>query len=515
MTDQDNGNGLAQQLRRREAYRDAYTEESDPISMERHLWQAATFRHLTHLVPGETILEIGAGQGSFTEALLKVSKGRNPITAVRFNDDGDFTATGNGADNVTVVSGSDFPAAVESRKFNYVVLHNMLDRETVTFLMSAVYDLLQPGGRVVCAESNPWNPVFAIRQKFRKWRKAPLPQTLVNRLELYELISDIGFVRVFTRFNDFVYAPLPKALMWVFRNTTIVLENMPLVQNLAGRILIQAQKPPRDAMKTPASLCSHRELNGRISVVIPCHNEEMNVGPLVDGLLSYYGDYIHEIVLVDDNSTDGTQDVIRETGERVAVPVKLVARTPPNGVGYAIKEGLQAATGDYILSMDCDFQDLLPELEDMFDAIADGADVAVGSRFSRHSVLINYPFGKIIANRMYHLCFNILFREARRDLTNNLKLMRRELAERLDLREGWFAVNAEVGLQLALMDGPVLREVPISWVNRTFDQGHSSFKVLASGGGYARVLFRLFRQLNMGSQRIRPDIEPPGKASGT
>ncbi len=88
-----------------------------------------------------------------------------------------------------------------------------------------------------------------------------------------------------------------------------------------------------------------------------------------------------------------------------------------------------------------------------------------------------------------------------RDVTNNLKLMRGDLAKQLVISEPWFAANAEIGLQLALLGGTV-REVPISWINRTFDMGQSSFKVLESGAGYARVLWRFARATRFGSRRF-------------
>jgi len=227
----------------------------------------------------------------------------------------------------------------------------------------------------------------------------------------------------------------------------------------------------------------------------------MNIEPLVKGLTAFYDDYIHQIVLVDDNSTDGTQKVIEKLAKKDPRIVPVI-RSAPNGVGLAIRDGYKMATGEYILSMDCDFQHLLPELEDMFDAITkDGVDAAVGSRFSRHSVLINYPFGKILANRGFHLCFNILCRRWCRDLTNNLKLMRRETVDRMELTEPWFAINSEIGLQLALMKCG-LKEVPISWIDRSFDMGQSSFRVLKVGGGYARVLWRLARKSKFGTRHL-------------
>src|SRR5215204_1221687 len=83
----------------RERYRDDYLRQSDPIADDRMLWRAQTFRHLVHLLPGQTVLELGCGQGWFTRKLVKVTRGENPITAVTFTS---------GAERP-----SDLPSAVE------------------------------------------------------------------------------------------------------------------------------------------------------------------------------------------------------------------------------------------------------------------------------------------------------------------------------------------------------------------------------------------------------------------
>ncbi len=326
---------------------------------------------------------------------------------------------------------------------------------------------------------------------------------LLSQTQLYELLSEIGFIRVSARFTDFVYRPLAwtERMAWVMRNTSVLLENMPVVRSMAGRIVLHAQKPPRTVVRPPVSLFSHETLRQGVSFVVPCHNEEMNIPALVEGLLGHYGDYVHEIVLVNDNSRDGTAAVI----DRLAAEdprIIPVHRSPPNGVGRALRDGYAASTGRWVMSMDCDFQHLLPEMEDMFDAAADGADVVYGSRFSRQSVLINYPFGKILANRTFHVLANLAIRlGSLRDVTNNLKLMRGDLARQLVIDEPWFAANAEIGLQLALLGGTI-REVPISWINRTFDMGQSSFKVLKSGSGYARVLWQFAKATHFGRQPL-------------
>src|SRR6266699_6984243 len=68
----------------RERYRDDYWQKYDPIAADRLLWRAQTFRHTVHLLPGQTILELGCGDGLFTDTLSRVSRRENPITAVTF-----------------------------------------------------------------------------------------------------------------------------------------------------------------------------------------------------------------------------------------------------------------------------------------------------------------------------------------------------------------------------------------------------------------------------------------------
>jgi len=105
-----------------------------------------------------------------------------------------------------------------------------------------------------------------------------------------------------------------------------------------------------------------------------------------------------------------------------------------------------------------------------------------------------------VANRGFHALAQVALRRRFRDLTNNLKLMRRDVVERLQLLEPGFAVNAETGLQPLIM-GYRVAEVPISWISRAPDMGSSSFRLLRVGGGYWRVLWRLWWRATLGGGR--------------
>jgi len=482
-------------LRIREQIRSAYSKYRDPIFDDRMLWRAQSFRHIMHLLPGHTILELGCGDGVFTRQLVDTTRNECPITAATFDRNPSRPAIL--PKDVELVVLSAIPGHLKDRKFDFVVAHDILDKRSAGWLLHAIYDLLKPGGQVLFYESNPWNVVLKVRRAVAHED----PRLLLSRSELYELLSDVGFIRIFAVFNDFVYAPLTRRLVWMLRNLSIVLENTPGLRTLAGSIILHAQKPPRLLTRGSVSLATHERFRCAVSIVVPCRNEEMNIKPMVSSLCDLFGEYVREIVLVDDNSEDGTRNVIAQLAAEDS-RIKPVYRTPPNGVGRAIMDGLQATTADYILSLDCDFQHLLPEVRDLFDAIAQGYDVAVGSRFSRHSVLLNYPFLKIVANRAFHALAQIILLARFQDLTNNLKLMRREVVRNLVLLEPGFAINVETGLQPLIM-GYSVKEVAISWIGRGSNMGMSSFRVFKDGGGYWRVLRRLWlkRFLGVGSYR--------------
>jgi SAM-dependent methyltransferase len=496
---------IVESLAARERWRDEYGRTRDPIFADRMLWRAQTFRHLVQPLPGQRILELGCGQGVLTRQLAKVCRGRNPITAVTFDPEG--RRPEDLPDAIEHLGAAELAEGLGGRTFDFAVAVDLLDRRHCAAVLQALQGLLNPGAQVVFYESNPWNVVLKLRRAIGRRLGRTDSRQLLSRPELYELISELGFIRVFAVFNDFVYWPLTRRLAWLLRNLSILLENAPGIRILAGSVLVHAQKPPRIVERPDVSLFEHESLRGAVSVVVPCHNEEMNVGPLVRRLEELYRDYLHEIVLVDDNSRDGTRAAIEELAADDPL-IKPVIRTPPNGVGRAIADGLRAAGGRWVLSMDCDFQHLLPAVRDLFDFAAQGYDVVVGSRFSRHSVLLNYPFQKIVTNRAFHLIARVVLMREFRDLTNNLKLMRREVVERLDLRQAGFAVNAETGLQPLLM-GYAIKEAPIAWINRTPEMGTSSFRLLHVGGGYWQALWHLWLRTLFGAGPYRIPVARP------
>jgi len=486
---------LASLLAKQEDRRTVYWNRFDPFVDLRMKWRASMMRHLFHILPGQKILEIGAGCGEFTRALITATRGECKITTVVFSYKyQDEIKDKLNSKNVDIVCLDSFPGTLQGEKFDCIVANHMLDDSIRNEFLCAVKQLIRPGGRLLLFEPNPWNYYHHIRKllsclKPRIWRR-PLITISMNRIQVFSVLSEIGYTQINVLPYDFLYSPIPRFLVWPAKNLSIIMENFPYIRNLAGSLYVWACNPSLDTEEQAAvDLCEHQMFFKKVSFVIPCHNEEMNVEPLIKGITDFYGKYVLEILIVDDNSTDRTARVTEKLSE-IYECIRLVKRSPPNGVGRALREGLKEAKGEFILIMDSDFQHIIPEIRDLFDVIADGADVAVGSRFSRESVLVNYAFTKILANRAFHVIANILLGRHFRDVSNNLKIFRHEVAKKLVIESDDFAANVETGLKPILLGYRVV-EVPISWVNRSIDMGFSTFRIFKTGPNYWKILLRL------------------------
>ena len=215
---------------------------------------------------------------------------------------------------------------------------------------------------------------------------------------------------------------------------------------------------------------------------------------MLEGLLATYDHEIHEIIVVDDASKDRTADIVTSWVKR-SPKVKLLKRTPPCGVGRALKTGFSniSPEAEYALSMDSDFVENINQVRTLINAIEEGhCDGVIGSRFVEGGKLVGYPFFKWLMNRSFHGIVKILFRIKQNDLTNNFKLYRADILRSLPWASNAFAMNAETGL-LPILSGYKVVEVPVVWVNRDPQMGKSKFGLLKQGGGYIQVIFHALR----------------------
>ena len=502
--------GLLQNLCEMERTREAYWQRYPATSPTRLRWRAHAVRHAMHVTAGDAVLEIGAGSGLWTRELARTLPD-SVITAAVFNTEFAAAAERSGASAAVLVES---PADLNPGSFDYVVGTAILSHDRYQEHLDWIRTLLRPGGQLLFFEANYWNPqVFAKAQSVRvaRWSRNAECQIALRKAAVGRALGRQGFTDSIVVPYDILHARTPNRLVPAVQSAAFVAEHLPGVRELCGQLFISARLPGDVACRRRPDLSRHAQFRDAVSVVVPCHNESMNVTPLVAALRESYDPYLKEIVLVDDNSSDDTAVV----GEALAAQdprVRVVRRTPPAGVGRALRDGYAATTGEYVLTMDCDFAMLVPELRDLFDAVADGADGAIGSRFSYDSVLLNYPAGKLVGNRAFHALVRLLIGRRVRDVSNNLKLYRGDILRGLEITQDGFAANAETGLA-PILAGADIREVPIAWINREAEMGVSSFKVLRVAPGYAVALTRMLLH-NRARARAIAILNPSTTSSG-
>jgi SAM-dependent methyltransferase len=480
---------LEQNLQAMERSREAYWLHHPSTSPIKLRWRALTFRHSFHVLPGETVLELGAGSGIWSEHLADVLRDENLITGAVFNRD---LLQESKRKSVRFRYIEDLTRDLQPESFDYVIGTAILCHSGYEQNLAVLYSLLKPGGQLLFFEANYWNPQVAMKNAIpwlgRKTGNAAC-QVGLRKYKLMKLASRQGFTEIDVIPYDIIHSNTPRALVHRLQSVAFLVEHTPVFREICGTLYIRARKPGGPRARSFVNLATHREFFRSVSFVIPCHNEAMNIRRLVENIFGFYGPYVHEVLIVNDNSADETGKTAEDVARREP-RVKVLNRQPPNGVGRALREGYAAATGSYIFTMDCDFVEILPEFRDLFDAVAAGHEGAIGSRFSHESLLINYPFFKILCNRAFHLLANVFLPLRVRDTSNNLKLYKAEILKSIKIEENNFAANVETGLK-PLLAGYDIKEVPISWINRTIDMGSSSFRIVNVSPNYFRALIKM------------------------
>ncbi|RKY42896.1 MAG: glycosyltransferase family 2 protein [Candidatus Makaraimicrobium thalassicum] len=205
----------------------------------------------------------------------------------------------------------------------------------------------------------------------------------------------------------------------------------------------------------------------KISVLMPVYNESrtvMDVLELVKGV-----DLDKEIILVDDCSTDGTRELLKDRFGDGKGDIRVFYHTRNKGKGAAIRTALSNATGDYVIIQDADME---YSPEDMVKlaglAWKTGAKAVYGSRFLKTRRCTS--FSHFLVNRFLTVLTNILFGGALTDMETCYKMIRTDIMRSLDIRAKRFEIEPEITAKL-LKRGYAIREVPILYRGRGYDEG--------------------------------------------
>jgi glycosyltransferase involved in cell wall biosynthesis len=202
----------------------------------------------------------------------------------------------------------------------------------------------------------------------------------------------------------------------------------------------------------------------RLSVLVPAYNEEATIRAIVERVRALPG--IHETIVVNDCSTDGTAGILEELATD---GVRVIHHPENRGKGAAIRTAIEAATGDVVVIQDADLEYDPREFARLLEPILEGrADAVYGSRFLGRPRKMT--FLQWVGNRFLTLMTNTLYGTALTDMETCYKMIPLDLARSLDLRRRRYDVEPEITAKL-LRAGYRIVEVPISYEGRDAHAG--------------------------------------------
>ena len=220
-----------------------------------------------------------------------------------------------------------------------------------------------------------------------------------------------------------------------------------------------------------------------LSVVIPARNEEGCVASTVEHLYTELrlNNITHEIIVVDDGSTDATWTVLESLKARIP-SLRPVQNLASHGFGRAVVCGFDHMAGEAVVVMMADESDDCRDVVRYWKKLNEGYDCVFGSRFIRSGGVIDYPKIKLLLNRLANYFLKVLFRIKLNDTTNAFKAYRKEVIEGCQpLIAPHFNITVEIPLK-AIVRGYSWTTIPITWRNRRV--GSSKLKIKEMGSRY-------------------------------
>jgi len=206
----------------------------------------------------------------------------------------------------------------------------------------------------------------------------------------------------------------------------------------------------------------------KLSVIIPCFNESKTIHTVVHRIQKSPIQDV-EIIVVDDASTDGSSDILKNEIERIVD--KVIYHGINRGKGAALRTGFKEATGDVVVVQDADLEYDPNELPILMEPIVNGkADVVYGSRFTGsgpHRVLY---FWHMVGNRFLTLLSNMFTNLNLTDMETCYKMFRREVIQSIEIEEDRFGFEPEITAKIARNNWRIY-EVGISYSGRTYAEG--------------------------------------------
>lgn len=226
-------------------------------------------------------------------------------------------------------------------------------------------------------------------------------------------------------------------------------------------------------------------------VIIPMYNEKENAASIIDAVMALPHEF--DVLVIDDNSPDGTAAIVKQKQQEYAGRVHLIERAGKLGLGTAYIEGFKWSLGegyDYTFEMDADFSHNPNDLIALYEACAkEGYDMSIGSRYVTGVNVVNWPMGRVLMSYYASAYVRVVTGMPVRDTTAGFVCYSRRVLETLDLdniRFKGYAFQIEMKFT-AYKYGFKIKEVPIIFVNRVL--GTSKM----SSGIFGEAVFGVIR----------------------
>ncbi len=233
------------------------------------------------------------------------------------------------------------------------------------------------------------------------------------------------------------------------------------------------------------SLTSAKAAAADSLVIIPTYNERENASAIIDAVMALPQGF--DLLIIDDNSPDGTAAIVKEKMEQYAGRVHLTERSGKLGLGTAYITGFRWALErgyEYIFEMDADFSHNPADLPRLYEACAsDGADVAVGSRYKTGVNVVNWPMGRVLMSYFASRYVRMVTRLNVYDTTAGFVCYRRRVLQTINLdkiRFKGYAFQIEMKFT-ASKHGCTIAEVPIIFVNRRLGSSKMNSGIFGEG----------------------------------
>tara|TARA_Y100000389_G_C17372390_1_gene469743 strand:+ start:356 stop:1042 length:687 start_codon:yes stop_codon:yes gene_type:complete len=205
----------------------------------------------------------------------------------------------------------------------------------------------------------------------------------------------------------------------------------------------------------------------KISIIIPCYNEINTIEKIIDKILLQEA-FDKEIIVIDDNSTDGTKDLLKNIKGKYN---KLIINSKNYGKGYSIKKGISNATGDIILIQDADLEYDPSDYEKLIrPIILDNADVVFGSRFAGAEEKRVLFFWHSLGNKFLTLLSNMLTNLNLTDMESGYKVFKSDVIKNINLNENRFGFEPEITAKIS-RENLRIYEVGIKYYGRKYSDG--------------------------------------------